>query len=60
MWMVGTAEYQVGRGGVPRAAWKAAGEKGARHATLEPAAHEPSIDAERPPMWKSGMAFKQT
>mmetsp|Transcript_22239 Transcript_22239/g.62389 ORF Transcript_22239/g.62389 Transcript_22239/m.62389 type:complete len:264 (-) Transcript_22239:1307-2098(-) len=60
MWIVGTAEYHVGCGFPPvsssRKAW--ASNLGMQ-VTEPPAATVARIEHERPPMWNSGMAFRQ-
>ena len=60
MWIVGTAEYQVGCGSAASAALNFSGEKESRHVTEPPEASVARTDAERPPMWKSGMALRHT
>mmetsp|Transcript_4100 Transcript_4100/g.9181 ORF Transcript_4100/g.9181 Transcript_4100/m.9181 type:complete len:211 (+) Transcript_4100:2904-3536(+) len=60
MWIVGTAEYQVGCGSAASAALNFSAEKESRHVTEPPEASVARTDAERPPMWKSGMALRHT
>eukprot|EP00964_Phaeocystis_antarctica_P069536 scaffold42267_cov66-Phaeocystis_antarctica.AAC.5 len=60
MWIVGTAEYQVGCGSAASAALNFSAEKESRHVMEPPEASVARTDAERPPMWKSGMALRHT
>mmetsp|Transcript_12380 Transcript_12380/g.39847 ORF Transcript_12380/g.39847 Transcript_12380/m.39847 type:complete len:290 (-) Transcript_12380:1633-2502(-) len=60
MWMVGTAEYQVGRGSAAKASTMPAEVKAGKQEIWPPAARLARMDPDRPPMWKRGITFKQT
>eukprot|EP00967_Tisochrysis_lutea_P061215 scaffold78403_cov30-Tisochrysis_lutea.AAC.4 len=58
MWIVGTAEYHVGRGSAASASTIPTALKEAKHEICAPAARLARIDPESPPMWNSGMTLR--
>jgi len=60
MWMVGTAEYHVGRGLAASASTTPAAVKAGKQEIWPPAARLAKMDPDSPPMWKRGITFRQT